>query len=132
MPGPTGSPGSGLAVLHLAEGSAMRAPGEASGMMALEIAMDEMAEKLNMDPVEFRIKNDTQEDPEKPGRKFSTRKLVECLREGADKFGWERRNAKPGTIRRKGTGSLGWVWPQRCGVRLLPSQLHGYGLTAAA
>lgn len=88
-----------LAVLHLVEGSAMRAPGEASGMMALEIAMDEMAEKLQMDPVEFRIKNDTQEDPEKPGRKFSTRKLVECLREGADKFGWERRNAKPGTIK---------------------------------
>ncbi|TLU97266.1 aldehyde oxidoreductase molybdenum-binding subunit PaoC [Dyadobacter luticola] len=88
-----------LAVLHLVEGSAMRAPGEASGMMALEIAMDEMAEKLQMDPVDFRIKNDTQEDPEKPGRKFSTRKLVECLREGADKFGWERRNAKPGIIR---------------------------------
>lgn len=89
-----------LAVLHLAEGSAMRAPGEASGMMALEIAMDEMAEKLQMDPVEFRIKNDTQEDPEKPGRKFSTRKLVECLREGAEKFGWERRNAKPGAIKK--------------------------------
>ncbi len=88
-----------LAVLHLAEGSAMRAPGEASGMMALEIAMDELAEKLQMDPVEFRIKNDTQEDPGKPGRKFSTRKLVECLREGADKFDWERRNAKPGTIK---------------------------------
>lgn len=88
-----------LAVLHLAEGSAMRAPGEASGMMALEIAMDEMAEKLQMDPVEFRIKNDTEEDPEKPGRKFSTRKLVECLREGADKFGWERRNAKPAAIK---------------------------------
>ncbi|MCF2494793.1 MULTISPECIES: aldehyde oxidoreductase molybdenum-binding subunit PaoC [Dyadobacter] len=88
-----------VATLHLAEGSAMRAPGEASGMMALEIAMDEMAEKLNMDPVDFRIKNDTQEDPEKPGRKFSTRKLVECLREGADKFGWERRNVKPGAIK---------------------------------
>lgn len=88
-----------LAVLHLAEGSAMRAPGEASGMMALEIAMDEMAEKLQMDPVDFRIKNDTQEDPEKPGRKFSTRKLVECLRTGADKFGWKNRNAKPGAIK---------------------------------
>ncbi|MEO6286820.1 MAG: aldehyde oxidoreductase molybdenum-binding subunit PaoC [Dyadobacter sp.] len=88
-----------LAVLHLVEGSAMRAPGEASGMMALEIAMDEMAEKLQMDPVDFRIKNDTQEDPEKPGRKFSTRKLVECLQTGADKFGWEKRNAKTGAIK---------------------------------
>ena len=45
----------------------MRAPGEAPGMMALEIAMDEMAEKLGLDPVEFRILNDTQVDPEKPG-----------------------------------------------------------------
>ncbi|MHA4738207.1 aldehyde oxidoreductase molybdenum-binding subunit PaoC [Dyadobacter sp. MSC1_007] len=87
-----------LAVLDLAEGNAMRAPGEAPGMMTLEIAMDEMAEKLNMDPVAFRIKNDTQEDPEKPGRKFSTRKLIECLQTGAEKFGWEKRNAKPGSI----------------------------------
>lgn len=86
-----------LAVLDLAEGNAMRAPGEAPGMMTLEIAMDEMAEKLNMDPVAFRIKNDTQEDPEKPGRKFSTRKLIECLQTGAEKFGWEKRNAKPGS-----------------------------------
>jgi xanthine dehydrogenase YagR molybdenum-binding subunit len=87
-----------LAVLDLAEGNAMRAPGEAPGMMALEIAMDEMAEKLNMDPVAFRVKNDTQVDPEKPGRKFSTRKLVECLQTGAEKFGWERRQLKPGSM----------------------------------
>lgn len=88
-----------LAVLDLAEGNAMRAPGEATGMMALEIAMDEMAEKLTMDPVAFRIKNDTQEDPEKPGRKFSSRKLVECLQTGAGQFGWNKRQAKPGTVR---------------------------------
>ncbi|MGM9511622.1 aldehyde oxidoreductase molybdenum-binding subunit PaoC [Larkinella sp. GY13] len=88
-----------LAVLDLPEGSAMRAPGEATGMMALEIAMDEMAEKLNMDPVAFRIKNDTQEDPEKSGRKFSSRKLVECLQTGAKQFGWNKRQAKPGTVR---------------------------------
>ena len=55
-----------LAVLDLPEGNAMRAPGEAPGMMALEIAMDEMAEKLGLDPVEFRILNDTQVDPENP------------------------------------------------------------------
>jgi xanthine dehydrogenase YagR molybdenum-binding subunit len=88
-----------LAILDLAEGSAMRAPGEASGMMALEIAMDEMAEKLKMDPVEFRIKNDTQVEPEKPDRPFSTRLLVECLRTGAERFGWNQRKAVPGTIR---------------------------------
>jgi xanthine dehydrogenase YagR molybdenum-binding subunit len=63
-----------LAVLDLPEGNAMRAPGEAPGLMALEIAMDEMAEKLGLDP-------------------------VECLRQGAARFGWDRRNPKPGQVR---------------------------------
>ena len=88
-----------LAVLDLPEGNAMRAPGEASGMMALEIAMDEMAEKLGMDPVDFRVKNDTQVDPENPERHFSQRQLVRCLREGAERFGWSRRNPKPAQVR---------------------------------
>jgi xanthine dehydrogenase YagR molybdenum-binding subunit len=88
-----------LATLDLPEGNAMRAPGEAPGLMALEIAIDEMAEKLNLDPVEFRVLNDTQVDPEKPGRPFSQRKLVECLRTGADKFGWAKRSARPGQVR---------------------------------
>jgi len=88
-----------MADLDLPEGSAMRAPGEATGMMALEVAMDEMAEKLNMDPVALRVKNDSQEDPEKPGRKFSSRKLVECLETGAKQFGWNKRQTKPGTMR---------------------------------
>ncbi|MDH7638369.1 aldehyde oxidoreductase molybdenum-binding subunit PaoC [Sphingomonas oryzagri] len=88
-----------LAVLDLPEGNAMRAPGEAPGLMALEIAMDEMAEKLGIDPVKFRILNDTQVDPEKPERKFSQRQLVECLKLGADKFGWDKRVAQPGSVR---------------------------------
>jgi len=88
-----------LAVLDLPEGNAMRAPGEAPGMMVLEIAIDEMAEKLGLDPVEFRIRNDTQVDPEKPKRPFSQRQLVECLRLGAERFGWSRRNAKPAQVR---------------------------------
>ncbi|MEH2514648.1 xanthine dehydrogenase YagR molybdenum-binding subunit [Bradyrhizobium sp. AZCC 1610] len=88
-----------LATLDLAEGNAMRAPGEATGMMALEIAMDEMAEKLGMDPIEFRIINDTQVDPEKPERRFSQRQLVECLRTGAERFGWSKRNPQPGRVR---------------------------------
>jgi xanthine dehydrogenase YagR molybdenum-binding subunit len=88
-----------LALLDLPEGNAMRAPGEASGMMALEIAMDEVAEKLGMDPVEFRIINDTQVDPEKPQRPFSQRQLVRCLREGAERFGWSKRVAKPSSVR---------------------------------
>jgi xanthine dehydrogenase YagR molybdenum-binding subunit len=88
-----------LAVLNLPEGNSMRAPGEAPGMMALEIAMDEMAEKLGMDPVAFRVKNDTQVDPEKPGRRFSQRQLVRCLQEGAQRFAWDRRNPRPGLVR---------------------------------
>ncbi|ODP37265.1 aldehyde oxidoreductase molybdenum-binding subunit PaoC [Sphingomonas turrisvirgatae] len=88
-----------LAVLDLPEGNAMRAPGEAPGMMALEIAIDEMAEKLGMDPVAFRIKNDTQVDPMKPERRFSERNLIRCLEDGAKRFGWSKRNATPGQMR---------------------------------
>lgn len=91
-----------LAELNLPEGNAMRAPGEAPGLMALEIAMDELAEKLGMDPIQFRIVNDTQVDPEKPERPFSQRRLTECLRTGAERFGWSRR-AAPGQ-RREGPG----------------------------
>lgn len=88
-----------LAVLDLPEANAMRAPGEATGEMALEIAIDEMAEKLGLDPIEFRIRNDTKVDPERPDRPFSQRSLIECLRVGAERFGWSRRNAQPGRTR---------------------------------
>jgi len=87
-----------LVELDLPEGNAMRAPGEAPGLMALEVAMDEMAEKLGMDPVEFRIVNDTQVDPEHKERPFSQRQLVQCLRQGAEQFGWAKRNSKPGSV----------------------------------
>ena len=88
-----------LAVLDLPEGNAMRAPGEAVGLLALEAAMDELAEKLKMDPVELRIINDTQVDPEKPSRQFSQRDLVGCLKTGAERFGWNKRNPVPGQVR---------------------------------
>jgi len=97
-----------LAVLDLPEANAMRAPGEATGHMALEIAMDEMAEKLALDPVEFRIRNDTQVVPDhsgsqndaKPaGHPFSQRQLVQCLRLGAERFGWDKRNTRPAQVR---------------------------------
>jgi xanthine dehydrogenase YagR molybdenum-binding subunit len=88
-----------LAVLDLPEGNAMRAPGEAPGLMALEIAMDEMAERVGLDPIDFRAKNDTQVDPEKPERPFSQRHLIECMRLGAERFGWSRRKAKPASLR---------------------------------
>jgi len=88
-----------LAQLDLPEGNAMRAPGEAPGLMALEIAIDEVAEKAGVDPVEFRILNDTQVDPLNTERFFSRRQLIECLRTGSDKFGWHRRNATPAQVR---------------------------------
>ena len=91
-----------LAHLDLPEGNSMRAPGEAPGMMALEIAMDEMAEKLRLDPVEFRIRNDTQVDPEKPQRKYSLRNFQTCLQLGAERFGWSRRPATPASQREGG------------------------------
>lgn len=95
-----------LAILNLPEGNSMRAPGEAPGLMALEIAMDEMAEKLNMDPVSFRIKNDTAVDPQNPERPYSQRHLARCLCEGAERFGWSARETVPG-CRREGRWLVG-------------------------
>ncbi|MFD1794715.1 xanthine dehydrogenase family protein molybdopterin-binding subunit [Paracoccus aurantiacus] len=95
-----------LVDMYLPEANAMRAPGEASGLMALEIAMDEMAEKLGMDPVEFRAINDTQVDPGDPEKAFSERHFVECLRQGAERFGWADRNQEPGS-RREGMWLIG-------------------------
>lgn len=95
-----------LMELDLPEGNAMRAPGEAPGLMVLEIAVDEMAEAAGVDPVEFRVRNDTQVDPAKPERPFSQRHLIECLRVGADHFGWADRSAQPGT-RREGRWLVG-------------------------
>ncbi len=76
-----------LASLDLPEGNAMRAPGETPGLMALEIAIDELAEKRGLDPIEFRVLNDTQVDPSNPERPFSQRQLIACLRLGAERFG---------------------------------------------
>ncbi len=94
-----------LAALDLPEGNAMRAPGEAPGLMALEIAIDEMAVKLAMDPVQFRMVNDTQVDPEHPDRPFSHRNLIGCLALGAERFGWHRRPAT--ASRREGNWLVG-------------------------
>ena len=109
-----------LAALDLPEANAMRAPGEAPGMAALEIAIDELAEKIGMDPVELRILNDTQVVPDNPAKPpssdpqskkpqanekhnphppFSQRQLVQCFRVGAQRFGWEKRNARPAQVR---------------------------------
>jgi xanthine dehydrogenase YagR molybdenum-binding subunit len=86
------------AKLDLPRADSMRAPGDAIGLLALECAMDELAEALALDPVELRLRNDTQTDPERK-LPFSSRHLAEALREGATRFGWDKRTAKPASVR---------------------------------
>jgi xanthine dehydrogenase YagR molybdenum-binding subunit len=116
--GPNRMTANRVSKLDLPEANAMRAPNEASGLAALEVAMDEMAEKLGMDPIEFRIKNDTQvvpdapkqsedkkskksdkKDESNPNPPFSLRQLVKCFRIGSKHFEWSKRKAKPGELR---------------------------------
>jgi xanthine dehydrogenase YagR molybdenum-binding subunit len=87
-----------LVPLDIPVASSMRAPGEAVGLMALECAMDELAEKLHLDPIELRMRNEPSEDPEKH-IPYSSRHLIACMQEGARRFGWDKRNAKPGQVR---------------------------------
>jgi xanthine dehydrogenase YagR molybdenum-binding subunit len=86
-----------LVPLDMLRGEDVRAPGEAPGLLALESAMDELAHALNMDPIEFRIRNEPAVDPER-NVPYSVRRVVECLREGARRFKWERRRQQPGTV----------------------------------
>ena len=78
--------------------TAMRAPGEASGTFALESAIDELAAVLAIDPLELRMRNSGNIDPTS-GKPFSSKHLVECYREGAERFGWERRTFAPRSMR---------------------------------
>ncbi|GAA6622690.1 xanthine dehydrogenase family protein molybdopterin-binding subunit [Scytonema sp. NUACC26] len=84
--------------LNIITPTIMRAPGETPGMYALESAMDELAYQLGIDPIELRIINDPPQDPEK-NLPWSSRSLVQCLREGAKRFGWEKRNPKPRSMK---------------------------------
>lgn len=103
-----------LARLDVPTPAWMRAPGECPGMYALESAMDELAIACKIDPIELRIRNEPDVDPE-TGHPFSSRGLVACLREGAQHFGWQSRDPRPG-IRaegrwRIGTGVAASVYP---------------------
>jgi xanthine dehydrogenase YagR molybdenum-binding subunit len=83
----------------------MRAPGESVGTFALESAIDELAVELDIDPIELRIRNEPEKDPTS-GLPFSSRDIVEAWRQGAERFGWDKRVAKPGT-RREGEWLIG-------------------------
>jgi xanthine dehydrogenase YagR molybdenum-binding subunit len=90
-----------MVALDITESASMRAPGEAVGMLALECAMDELAIALDIDPIELRIRNEPAVNPQ-DGTPYSARKLVDCMREGARLFGWERRDKVPGRRREGG------------------------------
>jgi xanthine dehydrogenase YagR molybdenum-binding subunit len=92
--------------LDLHPGEPVRGPGELPGLMVLESAMDELAEKLGMDPVELRLRNDTSIDPDKRVP-LSGRRLADCLRQGAEQFGWRDRPMTPAS-RRDGRWLIGY------------------------
>ncbi|CCG03774.1 xanthine dehydrogenase family protein molybdopterin-binding subunit [Blastococcus saxobsidens] len=81
------------AALDVPVPSWMRAPGECPGMFGPEVALDELADELGIDPIELRIRNEPEVDPE-TGKPWSSRHLVECLREGAERFGWGGRGPR--------------------------------------
>jgi xanthine dehydrogenase YagR molybdenum-binding subunit len=85
----------------------MRAPFESSAAFAFESAVDELAYATGQDPVALRLANDTMTDPV-TGRPFSTRFLAECLRRGAEEFGWADRNPEPGSMRADDGSFVGW------------------------
>ncbi len=90
--------------MDMLSNSFMRAPGESVGTFALESAIDELATRLDLDPIELRIRNEPEKDPSS-GLPFSARHLVEAWRAGAERFGWEPR-ARPGA-RREGEWLIG-------------------------
>ncbi|MEJ7588335.1 MAG: xanthine dehydrogenase family protein molybdopterin-binding subunit [Ferruginibacter sp.] len=83
--------------MHIILPTYTRGPGKSTGSFALESAMDELAHKLKMDPIEFRIKNEPAKDPSN-GKPWSSRTTVQCLQEGARAFGWEKRKMTPGEL----------------------------------
>lgn len=95
-----------LVRLDINRGEWMRAPGEAPGLLAIESAMDELAERLKLDPIELRIRNEPSRDPES-NVPFSSRNLVACMREGARRFGWAQRPIQPAS-RREGRKLIGY------------------------
>ncbi|HEX3969031.1 MAG TPA: xanthine dehydrogenase family protein molybdopterin-binding subunit [Edaphobacter sp.] len=95
-----------LVDLNLGMGTWMRAPGEATGSVGLEIALDELADKLKIDPVQLRLINYADKDP-RQGLPWSSKNLRECYSQAAERFGWSKRNAKPGQ-HREGNKLIGY------------------------
>jgi xanthine dehydrogenase YagR molybdenum-binding subunit len=115
-----------LAALDVPTPSWMRAPGECPGMYALESAMDELAHEAGLDPIELRIRNEPEADPES-GTPFSSRNLVACLREGAERFCWADRDRTQGA---RGDGRF--VRGMGVAASTYPAYLSPAGATACA
>ncbi|MDO7883990.1 xanthine dehydrogenase family protein molybdopterin-binding subunit [Hymenobacter cheonanensis] len=90
----------------------MRAPGAATGSFAIECAIDELANKAGIDPLEFRLLNYTYSDPTE-NKPFSSKRLIDCYHEGAKRFGWEKRNPEPRSMR-EGNMLVGWGLGSGC------------------
>ena len=115
-----------LTKLDLPVSDSTRAPGEAVGMIAIEVAMDELAEKLKLDPIELRLRNEPAKDVDK-NVPFSSRNLVACMKDGAARFGWSQRSAIPAQ-KREGRWLIGMgmaagirsnvMMPSKCDVAL--------------
>ena len=95
-----------LVDLNLGMGTWMRAPGEATGSVGLEIALDELAEKLNIDPIQLRLINYADKDP-RQGLPWSSKHLRECYTQASERFGWSKRSAQPGQ-HREGNKLIGY------------------------
>ncbi len=92
---------------HLGAPMWMRGPGAVPGLYALESGMNELAEQLNMDPLQLRLLNEADKDESDKDKPFSSRHLKECYATGAKKFGWDKRTPGIGSMRRDGK-ILGW------------------------
>lgn len=130
-----------LAALDVPVPTWMRAPGECPGMFGPEVAMDEMAIACGLDPIEFRVRNEPDLDPE-TGLPYSSRNLVACLREGARRFDWENRDPAPRARRERGwlvgTGVAASTYPvlrapgsSRATIRARPDGLFAVDIGAA-
>jgi xanthine dehydrogenase YagR molybdenum-binding subunit len=97
---------SGLVKRNVGTPTSMRGPGAVPGLFALESAMDELAVKLDMDPLKLRLLNEPEKD-EGLNLPFSSRHFVECLNTGAEKFGWSKRTPQVGSMKKDGL-TLGW------------------------
>ena len=103
---PNGATSHKLASLSVGVPTFQRAPGLATGTFALEVALDELAYELGIDPLELRLRNYADNEPYS-GKSFSSKCLRDCYRDAADRFGWSKRNPKPGSMR-DGRYLIGW------------------------